>query len=154
MTTEEDDAGALALACWQNGLFCAESVAVALARAQGMETPLLPALATGLCGGMGHTGGPCGALTGAVLGLGLAFGRDGPGQAAAPTYAAVNTLVERFRAEFGASSCTALLGCDLGTPEGRQTFREQGLRQRCERFTARAAALAGEIIAASSTKPG
>jgi C_GCAxxG_C_C family probable redox protein len=144
--SENSDAGAEAVACWKAGLFCAESVAVALARRQGIETPLLPAMASGFCGGMGHTAGPCGAVTGAVMGLGLAFGRTGPQDSTERVYQAVASLVRQFTEEFGATGCVDLLGCDLGTPEGRRMFREAGLHRRCAIFTERAAKLAADLI--------
>jgi C_GCAxxG_C_C family probable redox protein len=146
MTSENRNAGDEAIACWRAGLFCAESVALALARRQGIETPLLPAMASGFCGGMGHTAGTCGAVTGAVMGLGLAFGRKGPRESTEPVYRAVASLVRRFTEEFGATGCCELIGCDLATPEGQRRFREAGLHRRCEVFTRRAAELAGELI--------
>jgi len=148
MTSESDngEAGAEALACWRSGLFCAESEALALARRQGIETPLLPAMASGFCGGMGHTAGTCGAVTGAVMGLGLAFGRKGPEESTERVYQAVATLVARFGEEFGATGCTELIGCDLGTTAGQLMFRAAGLHRRCEVFTRRAAELAAELI--------
>ena len=145
---ENSDAAAEALACWKGGLFCAESVALTLARRQGIETSVLPAMASGFCGGMGHTAGPCGAVTGAVMGLGLAFGRTGPEQTTARVYAAVGALVAEFRKEFGATTCAELVGCDLGTPEGQQTFRDNNLRERCAVFSARAAAIADALVEA------
>jgi C_GCAxxG_C_C family probable redox protein len=144
--TENNDAGTEALACWKGGLFCAESVALTLARRQGIETPLLPAMASGFCGGMGHTAGPCGAVTGAVMGLGLAFGRTGPQDSTERVYQAVTTLVRQFTEAFGATDCVDLLGCDLGTPEGQRMFREAKLHQRCAIFTERAAKLAADLI--------
>jgi C_GCAxxG_C_C family probable redox protein len=135
-----------AIACWRGGLFCAESVAVALARHQGIDTDLLPAIASGFCGGMGHTRGPCGAVTGAIIGLGLACGRRGTADSTAAIYAAVGELNDRFTAEFGATDCATLVGCDLATEAGRRSFAERGMHHHCTALVARAAAIAGEII--------
>jgi C_GCAxxG_C_C family probable redox protein len=150
--TETSDAGAEAMACWKGGLFCAESVALTLARRQGIESPLLPAMASGFCGGMGHTAGPCGAVTGAIMGLGLAFGRSGPQDSTDRVYQAVRILVRQFSEAFGAAGCVDLLGCDLGTPEGQQMFREAQLHRRCAIFTERAAKLAADLIDAGGRK--
>ncbi len=144
--SENSDAGSEAIACWKAGFFCAESVALTLARRQGIESPLLPAMASGFCGGMGHTAGPCGAVTGAVMGLGLAFGRTGPRDSTERVYQAVTCLVRQFTEEFGATGCADLLGYDLGTPEGQRMFRESRLHQRCALFTERAAKLAADLI--------
>ena len=128
------------------GLYCAESVLLALARAQGVESDVLPKVATAFCGGMARTCGTCGALTGAVMGLGLATGRSSAAESAQPAYAAAQRLITQFELEFGSRDCHALLGCDLGTPHGQATFREQQLAQRCVRYTGRAAEMAAAIL--------
>jgi C_GCAxxG_C_C family probable redox protein len=129
------------------GLYCAESVLSVLAQAQGIESDLLPGLASGFCGGMAGTCGTCGALTGAVMGLGLALGRSDPSESLKSVYMATHRLVREFESEFGARDCDKLLGCDIGTPEGKAIFREKELSARCTQFTGRAAELAAQIIA-------
>lgn len=148
MSTETNDAnaGSEALARFKDGLYCAESVLATLARRQGLETPEITAMATGFCSGLSQTAGPCGAVTGAVMGLGLALGRSRPGQPVDRTYKAVQELVERFGAEFGSTACAELLGCHLGTPEGRQNFTDNKLIKRCAQYTQRAAELAAALI--------
>jgi C_GCAxxG_C_C family probable redox protein len=129
------------------GLYCAESVVLSLARAQGIESDLLPRVATAFCGGMSRTCGTCGALTGAVMGIGLALGRSRPGESVQPAYEATQRLVAEFEQEFGARDCHVLLGCDLGTPEGQAMFREDGLAELCVAYTGRAAEIAARILA-------
>ena len=131
---------------FKDGMFCAESVVLTLASRQGIESPLLPAMATGFCGGMGHTAGPCGALTGAIMGLGLAFGRAGPNDTTERTYKAVMSLVRQFTEEFGATGCVELTGCHLGTPEGQRKFRQGKLYLRCMKITGRTAQIAADLI--------
>jgi len=134
---------------FRGGFYCAESVVLALARAQGVESDLLPKAATAFCSGMARTCGTCGALTGGLMGLSLAVGRHHTGQPAQPVYEAAQRLIGQFEAEFGARDCDALLGCDIGTPEGQALFREQRLGERCLRYTGRAAELAVTILAES-----
>lgn len=136
-------------AAFAGGLYCAESVVLALARAQGIESGLLPKAATAFCGGMSRSCGTCGALTGAMLGIGLALGRARAEDSVEPTYAATQRLIAAFEEEFGARDCHRLLGCDLGTPEGQATFRAQGLVERSTRYTGRAAEIAAGLIAES-----
>lgn len=139
---------AAAIQHFKDGLYCAESVLVTLAQRQGIQDQV-PAIATGFCSGLSQTAGPCGALTGAVMGLGLAFGRNDATGSVQQTYEAVQTLVQRFTDEFGATGCADLLGCHLGTPEGRKTFTEDKLHRRCMTYTGRAAELAAELIDAA-----
>lgn len=129
-----------------SGLYCAESVLLALAEAQGIQSDLIPKIATGFCSGMARTCGTCGALSGAILGIGLALGRSRADESVDPAYRAVRRLVAEFEEEFGARDCHLLLGCDLGTPEGQTVFREKGLRERCAEYSGRAAEMATRII--------
>lgn len=132
-----------------SGLYCAESVVVALAKAQGIENTLLPRAATAFCSGMARSCGTCGALTGAMMGISLSLGRDEAGAPVQPVYDATRRLIAQFEQTFGARNCDALLGCDLGTPEGQAVFRENQLGKHCARYTAGAAEMAAELLAES-----
>ncbi len=132
---------------FNNGLMCAESVVLALTEAHGIESELLPKAATAFCGGMSRTCGTCGALTGAVMGISAILGRDGVGKSYDDAYQAAGTVIRKFEEEFGTRNCHELLGCDLGTEEGQATFKNEGLRKRCNNYTGRAAELAEEILA-------
>lgn len=133
---------------FKSGLFCAESVVLAMARAEGVESELLPRVASAFCSGMARTCGTCGALTGAVMGVGLALGRSNASESIQPAYTATQRLVKEFEDRFGSRDCQALLdGCDLNTAAGQATFKEQGLGQRCVRYTGAAAEIAARAIA-------
>jgi C_GCAxxG_C_C family probable redox protein len=136
-------------------LLCAESVLLAVSEALGVASPLLPRLATGFCSGLARTSGPCGALSGGVMALGLALGRDSGRESLDPAYAAVQEYLEYFRAAFPADSCLGLTGCDLGTPEGQRGFRDTGAKQRvCLPVVQAAAAQVVRILAGHQTDSG
>lgn len=130
-----------------SGLYCAESVVLSLAKAQGIESELLPKIATAFCSGMARTCGTCGALTGAIMGLSLSLGRSQAGESVQDSYAATQRLIGEFEQAFGARDCHVLLGCDIGTPEGQATFRENRLGERCAQYTGKAAEIAANILA-------
>jgi C_GCAxxG_C_C family probable redox protein len=138
-------------ASFTSGLYCAESVVLALAKAQGIESELLPKVATAFCGGMSRTCGTCGALTGAIMGIGLTLGRSNADDSVQPSYAATQELIKEFEQEFGARECHVLLGCDLGTQEGQEMFREEGLNAQCTKYTGKAAEIAARIISKANT---
>ena len=142
-----DDVRRLAEEASASGLYCAEAVLTALAKAQGVDSELIPKMATAFCSGMSRTCGPCGALTGAIMGLGLSLGRSSAGQAANAAYSATQELVRAFEAEFGGRNCDELLGCDIGTLKGQAVFRERGLHRLCARFTVGAAEMAAAVLA-------
>lgn len=131
---------------FDGGLYCAESVVRALV-GTAEDADLLTRAATGFCSGMARTGGPCGALSGGIIGIGHVLGRAQSDRPVNAAYAAVQELVGEFERICGARDCHRLLGCDLGSPEGQATFREQQLHRRCREFTARAAELATTAIA-------
>ncbi len=137
-----------------SGLFCAESVVLALAKAQGIDSELVPKIATAFCSGMGRSGGACGALTGAVMGVSLALGRSDAGGDTQPSYAAAQRLTREFEQAFGSCHCHLLLGCDLATPEGQAMFRAKRLARQCARYTGGAAEMAARIIESTSSQPG
>lgn len=132
---------------FSSGLYCAESVVSVLAKAQGIDSELLPKIATGFCSGMARTCGTCGALTGAVMGVGLALGRSQPGEPVRAAYEATQKLIQEFEARFGGKDCHVLLGCNLGTAEGQAAFREQRLGLKCREYTGAAAEIAAKVIA-------
>lgn len=131
---------------FEAGWYCAESVLLAVAEQRGLQSELIPGIATGLCSGVARTGGMCGALGGATLAIGLELGRMSPDDSVEPCYAAVQQLIERFQTIHGATGCTDLTGCDLGTDAGQARFHETGARHQCTRFTETAARLALEIL--------
>lgn len=112
-------------------LLCAESVFLALAEGLGVDSPLVPRLATGFCSGLARTDGPCGAFSGGVLGLGLALGRDTGHDGLDRAYAAVQEFRQVFVGRFGGDACTRICGCRLDTDEGRKAFGPSGAKARC-----------------------
>jgi C_GCAxxG_C_C family probable redox protein len=139
-------AGQEASELFSKGLYCAESVLTVLARRQGINSDLVPAIATGFCSGISRTAGLCGAVSGGVMALGLAYGRKNEEGKVDRSYAAVQAFLDGFEREFGSCNCAALLGCYLGTDEGQKTFQEQKLRTRCEAYTQRATVMAAALI--------
>ncbi|MBU2489859.1 MAG: C-GCAxxG-C-C family protein [Proteobacteria bacterium] len=144
------DVGREAAEIFDSGLDCAESVLLALSRRMGIESPWIPRIATGFCGGLARTNGPCGALTGALMALSLWAGRDAAKGSKDACYAAVQALVSRFGREFGSTNCLDLQGHNLSRPEGREAFTRENTREKkCRWFTERAASLAGVILESS-----
>lgn len=128
------------------GLYCSESVLQAMAEARGIQSELIPRIATGLGAGMGRTGGMCGAVSGALLGIGLVGGRDAGDQSIEPCFALVQGLTKKFVAQHGSTCCSDLIGCDLGTEEGQRFYVEQHIGGRCRQFVEDAARIAEEVL--------
>jgi len=141
-----DAVGQRARELFVSGLFCAESVLLAITESRGIQSELIPKIATGFCAGIGRTGGVCGAVSGAVMAVSLFTGRSAPTESALGAYAATQRLIEMFGTRFGSCNCKELTGCDLGTEEGRNYFKEQNIKERCAQYTEEAARMAMTII--------
>ena len=101
-------------------------------------------------GGVARTAQTCGAVNGALMVLGLAHATAEPGNAPAreSTYAAARTLLGRFRERHGSITCRDLLGIDIGTAEGLERARREGMfTTRCPAFVRDAAAITAELVA-------
>ena len=103
---------------------------------------MAPRIATGLGAGMGRTGGMCGAVSGAILGIGLTAGREAADQSVEPAFAMVQTLLREFEARHGSTRCPDLIGYDLATAEGPQTFVQEHRMERCRQYVEDAARIA------------
>jgi C_GCAxxG_C_C family probable redox protein len=92
-------------------LCCSEAVIVMLNRGfgGGLATEAALQLAAGFCNGMGGAGCSCGALSGAVTGLGLFLGPHGAEGCGKKKFrGVVREMHDRFRERFHATCCRVL----------------------------------------------
>jgi C_GCAxxG_C_C family probable redox protein len=129
------------------GFSCSQSVLSAFASDLGLELDAALRVSAAFGGGMGRTGRTCGAVTGALMVLGLRYGATRPDSAAKErTYAMVREFVARFEARHGATACADLLGVNIGTPEGQAAAREANLfKAVCPELVASAATILEEM---------
>ena len=91
----------------------------------------------------------CGAVTGAYMVIGLKYGKmkADDNEAKDKTYARVQEFSRRFVVRNKSLNCTELLGCDLGTAEGREKSKEQNLTAIvCEKLVRDAAEILEEVL--------
>lgn len=127
-------------------LFCAETVLKIIADAGGEDSVPYIRMATGFCSGVSRTCGQCGAVSGAIMGIGLFAGRTEPGGEYEPAYVLVQDFLDRFTKKCGSINCYELVGCDFSTPEGREQFKEKGLIQDCVQYAVVAIETALELL--------
>ncbi|MFH0878778.1 MAG: C-GCAxxG-C-C family protein [Lentisphaerota bacterium] len=77
-------------------------------------------------GGMARRGGPCGAVTGALMAIGLARGAATP-ESKEEVYRLGREFMRRFEEKHGTLLCRELIGCDISTPEGLQNAHASGV---------------------------
>ena len=101
---------------------------LAVAGRYRIQSELIPAIATGFCGGMARTSTRlCGAYTGGIMAIGLRLGRKEPEASHDDCYAACQRFYAAFMDRFKSETCPRLLGCDLATKEGQHEFETRDL---------------------------
>ena len=112
-----------------SGLNCAQAVMGEFAEELDLDLEMAWRVACGFGGGMGGTGDRCGAVTGAVMVLGLAACGPDPydRSSRARIDGLVQSFIEQFEAKHGTTLCRELLGCDIRTQEGQAEAAIQGL---------------------------
>lgn len=138
-----------ALQSFSNGFNCAQSVFSAYCEKLGLDKETALKISTSFGGGMGNTGQTCGAVTGALMLIGLKHGKYLPNDNVSKekTYALVQEFSRKFKAKNGSLNCTELLGCDIGTAEGAKYARDNQLTKKiCPELVKEAANIIGQLL--------
>ncbi len=108
-----------AVSAFESGFNCSQAIARTYGPVYGLSALDAVRVSCGFGGGMRH-GGTCGAVTGALMILGLRFGPRNESDTSAK--AGVNSKVSEFQSRFeslcDSVECRDLLGRDISTPEG------------------------------------
>ena len=137
-----------AVAMFAEGYNCAQSVLTCCGAPLGLPRETALRVAGTFGGGMGLMGETCGAVTGAIMVLGLRTAGPTPTDpdAKAALYERVRDLVARFKARNQSILCRDLLGCDVSTPEGWQQAQDRKLHQTiCPKYVRDAAEILDEL---------
>ena len=136
-----------ALARFRLNFNCAQSVLVAFAPQLGLEENQALKLASPFGGGVARRGQVCGAVTGALMALGLAQGTDTPA-GKEDAYRLGEEFLHHFESRHGTILCRELLDLDISTPEGLQQAREKGVfTSLCPLFVGKAVEIVQEMLA-------
>ena len=137
----------VALSRFSEGFSCSQSVLVAFAPDLGLDADAAFRVSAAFGGGMGRTGGTCGAVTGALMVLGLRYGPTVADKMAKElTYAQARDLITRFEARHSATVCADLLGVNISTPQGQSAARDANLfKTVCPVLVASAVAILQEM---------
>jgi C_GCAxxG_C_C family probable redox protein len=124
---------------------CAQSVFAAYSAGEGLSEPMCLIVAGPFGGRMGRMGETCGAVTGALMALGVRHGQEmatDPANARGPLYDRVAAFATAFRERHGSLACKELTGCDMRTPEGQAKFKAGDLHHTlCNKLVASAVEL-------------
>ena len=143
--TKSDDA----VACFMGGFTCSSAVFSTFAEKMGLDPETAKKCSCGFGAGVSKTGNICGAVSGAVLVIGLKYGKTKPGDNAATEK--TRTLVQEFMRQFatrhGSVNCSELLGYNLSAPEDYEKARQSKLFiTKCPELVRDAAAILEKIL--------
>jgi len=131
-----------------DGYSCSQTILTGYCSRYGVDETTAVKIAAGFGAGMQRSK-TCGAVTGAIMVLGLHFGNEDSVKSAGrkAVYQAINSFTEQFEQIHGTMDCKELLGCDVNTPEGAKAAAENNLfRTACPGFVKDAATIVDRII--------
>ncbi len=135
------------------GYNCAQAAFCAFIDRTGLDLDTAARLSSSFGGGMGRLREVCGAVSGALMALGMIRGYSDPAdpEAKAAHYRLVQEYVRRFREQNGTIICRELLKDVPVTPGNRPEPRtpEFYARRPCLRLIGEAAAILDEMLSAA-----
>jgi C_GCAxxG_C_C family probable redox protein len=141
MKRRTDQFSEMAMNYFRGDYNCAQSVLLAMQEYYGTRANrLIPKIATAFGGGIGRRGSLCGALTGAIMAIGLKHGTNKTALAEKEeAYTIALKFYDQFVKEFDSPLCRELIKFDLTNPEERERLLKSNVRdEKCSHFVKRA----------------
>jgi C_GCAxxG_C_C family probable redox protein len=143
--TKPDDA----LARFNQGITCSSAVFSAFSEELGLDDKTAKKIGCGFGAGISRTGNICGAVSGAIMVIGLKFGKAEKGDdgATEKTRALTRQFLEEFTQKNGSVNCTELLGYDLKKQDEYNAAAKANLfRTKCPEYVRDAADILERIL--------
>lgn len=131
------------------GYNCAQAVLRSVLEKKKLYFEQAPIVAAGFGGGISRRGEMCGALTGAVMAIGILTSENEKdiSRHKALTYEKVAEFIEKFNEIHETPICNELVGFDIRDPEARKKGNEEGVfRELCPKFVETAAKIVLELF--------
>lgn len=130
-----------AMNLFENGCNCSQAVLLAFAKEYSLDEEKAIAISVPFGGGMSKQGKTCGCLSGALMVIGLEFGKDSTSIIAnrGKAYTMGKEFIERFHAEFGATDCRELIQLDLNKKADLEQASKFVFGNRCKNMVGRTA---------------
>ena len=138
-----------ALSLMQEYGSCCTGVLAAYAPELGMEKDLAAGAGRGMAGGIGGLGNVCGAVSGAVLVIGLKTTNENnihDMEAGYKTMETVREFVAKFEERHSSIKCRELIGHDISTREKMAAAMENNAFTNCPKFVESAVNILDDIL--------
>ena len=118
-----------AINCFTDGFSCSQTVLASYSEKLGLQKELAFKVSGAFGGGMGHIGETCGAVTGALMLIGLKYGKYKKEDLVSKdkTYNIVKEYITQFRENHGSIKCSDLIKYDISINEELIKARESGV---------------------------
>jgi len=133
---------------------CAQSVLSVFSPELGLDRKTSLKVATPFGGGIAHMDELCGAVTGALMVLGLRHGmfKDEDLAAKERTYALCQEFAVKFKSRNSSLKCTQLIGLNLSIPEDYEEAKEEDVfNQVCTKSVRDAVEILEELLEQSNS---
>ena len=135
-----------AVTCFNEGCFRSQAVLATYGPKLGLERDNALKIASTFGGGICLTGETCGAVTGALMVLGLKHDLTDH-EAINKSNTRAREFLDKFKARNGSTICRDLLGHDFNTPEGKAYIKEHKLnKQVCHKYVRDAVEIVEDML--------
>jgi C_GCAxxG_C_C family probable redox protein len=134
---------------FKQGFNCAQAVLSAYCPDLGLDREMAIKLTAPFGGGIAATGEVCGAVSGAIMVLGLWCGSDDVGnpESKEKAYRITRVFIKKFKDKNHSLLCRNLIGMDISTPEGIENARKEGVfMETCPKFVRDASEILEELM--------
>jgi C_GCAxxG_C_C family probable redox protein len=138
-----------AVICFEVGFNCSQAVLSTFGPALGLDRDTALKVAAAFGGGVAGRGDTCGAVSGALMVIGLSYGRTRTDdeEAKERAYSLAQNFMKEFESRHGSVFCRDLLGYDISTPDGLASVGQENLGTTlCPNFVADAAEILEELL--------
>jgi C_GCAxxG_C_C family probable redox protein len=138
-----------AVVLFQQGFNCAQAVLSVFAADFGLDRDMARRISQGFSAGIGRTDNISGALSAAIIVIGLQHGGIRADDVAAKqkTYAVVAEFLQEFKTLHGSGACTNLLGYNLSDPQQFAQAKTHNVAlERCPTFVRDAVKLIEKVL--------
>ncbi len=111
---------------------CCETILLTCSELLGIKSEIIPKLATPFGGGIYKRKYMCGALSGAIMAVGLKYGRSTPKGDREISYSKAERLVDKFIKKYEYVNCIDILGYDPGDLESIKRDKQRIRTDICE----------------------
>jgi C_GCAxxG_C_C family probable redox protein len=139
----------IAVDVFNKGFNCAQAVLTSHCEEYGLSNDVAKKIACGFGAGMGYIGEVCGAVSGALMLIGLKYGKykELDNEAKDKTYKLVKKYTDNFKKEFGSINCTELLKYDISKEEQLLKARDSGIfKELCPLLVKKSVELVEKIL--------